>query len=94
MLKSRVKRLEEQVAKRLEDDKIITIGIHRNALSILKRKGEGEPKSDDAIFVKHPDETLAEFRERLRREGRNMGVWIIEDGKLSENTLTAISKIL
>ena len=74
MLKSRVKRLEEKFNQSKEDQvRIIRIS---EAFGNAVRHN----LTENSAPMSNPDETMEEFRERIKREGWNYGIWVgLED---------------
>lgn len=77
MLKSRVRKLEQKL-KQSKEDQVVIISISPKALSLLKRRSTdlspNQPNEHD--ILNKPNETIDEFRERLGKEGKNMGIWV------------------
>lgn len=76
MLKSRIKKLEEKASQRLGGEKVWVIGIHKSLLGAFYRR---DP--EDKVPTNLPDESREEFEARLRKEGKNMGVWVMKEDK-------------
>lgn len=76
MLKSRIQKLEEKASRRLGGEKVLVIGIHKSLVGAFYRR---DP--EDKLPINLPGETKEEFEIRLRKEGKNMGIWVMDEGQ-------------